>query len=136
MPCSREILQIVLRLKAQNFHLRYQKSLLRQIKQEVQNRPITKNGVLPLTTWFFFENLIWVQEPFIFLINLWFCVRTTQMPILSLSTVVVFEGAFSLWTPLKVQPCKLYNNKYRIGSTQITNNENFAFSANYKQKIQ
>ena len=28
---------------------------------------------------------------------------------------------------LKVQSCKLYNNKYMISSTQITNTEIFAF---------
>ena len=31
--------------------------------------------------------------------------------------------------PLKVQSCKLYNNKYMIVSTQITNTEIFAFIA-------
>ena len=30
---------------------------------------------------------------------------------------------------LKVQSCKLYNNKYMIASTQITSTEIFAFSA-------
>ena len=30
---------------------------------------------------------------------------------------------------LKVQSCKLYNNKYRIASTQITKTEIFAFIA-------
>ena len=30
---------------------------------------------------------------------------------------------------LKVQPCKSYNNKYMIASTQITNTEIFAFTA-------
>ena len=30
---------------------------------------------------------------------------------------------------LKVQSCKLYNNKYMISSTQITNTEIFAFIA-------
>ena len=30
---------------------------------------------------------------------------------------------------LKVQSCKLYNNKYKIASTQITNTEIFAFIA-------
>ena len=30
---------------------------------------------------------------------------------------------------LKVQSCKLYNNKYMIASTQITNAETFAFIA-------
>ena len=32
-------------------------------------------------------------------------------------------------THLKVQPCKLYNNKYMIASTHITNTEIFAFIA-------
>ena len=32
-------------------------------------------------------------------------------------------------TPLKVQSCKLCNNKSMIASTQITNTENFAFIA-------
>ena len=30
---------------------------------------------------------------------------------------------------LKVQSCRLYNNKYMIASTQITNNETFAVAA-------
>ena len=30
---------------------------------------------------------------------------------------------------LKVQSCRLYNNKYMIASTQITNNETFAVVA-------
>ena len=30
---------------------------------------------------------------------------------------------------LKVQSCKLFNNKYMFASTQITNNEIFAFTA-------
>ena len=30
---------------------------------------------------------------------------------------------------LKVQSCKLYNNKYVIASTQLTNTESFAFIA-------
>ena len=32
-------------------------------------------------------------------------------------------------TNLKVELCKLYNNKYMIASTQMTNNEIFAFVA-------
>ena len=35
--------------------------MLRQIEQSVKNRPITKNGHLPLI--YFFENLILAQEP-------------------------------------------------------------------------
>ena len=31
---------------------------------------------------------------------------------------------------LKVQSCKLYNNKHRIASTQIKNTEIFAFIVN------
>ena len=30
---------------------------------------------------------------------------------------------------LKIQSCKLYNNKYMITSTQLTNTEIFAFTA-------
>ena len=37
--------------------------------------------------------------------------------------------ASSLSSKLKVQSCKLYNNKYMIASTQITNTEIFAFRA-------
>ena len=39
------------------FHakLPYQKLMLRQIERRVENGPITKNGVLPVTT-LFFEN--------------------------------------------------------------------------------
>ena len=33
------------------------------------------------------------------------------------------------WSLLKVQSCKLYNNKYIITSTPITNAEIFAFIA-------
>ena len=42
----------VLRLKTQHFHTEppWQKPMLRQPEWRVQNGPITKNGVLPLTT--------------------------------------------------------------------------------------
>ena len=42
-------------LKAHHFHkkLLYQKPMLRQIEWRVQNGPITKNVVLPVTTLFF-----------------------------------------------------------------------------------
>ena len=35
--------------------------------------------------------------------------------------------ALPIWSTLKAQSCKLYNNKYMIASTQISNTENFAF---------
>ena len=41
----------VLRLKAQYFHAKLP-AMLRQIEWKVQNRPITKNGVLPVTIFF------------------------------------------------------------------------------------
>ena len=36
---------------------------------------------------------------------------------------------------LKVQSCKLYNDKYMIASTQITNNKIFAFIAVLVSKL-
>ena len=73
--------------------------MLRQIEWWLQNRPNTKNGVLPVTT-LFFENFVSVKEP---LIKSWFAVPTTQMPIfvLSVSAEVFFDDAFSLWVSLK-----------------------------------
>ena len=53
---TRALFQLqVLRLKTQHFHtnLLCQKPMLRQIEWGVQNRPITKNGVLPVTSSFF-----------------------------------------------------------------------------------
>ena len=46
-----------LRLKAHHFHtkLQYQKLMLGQIKWWLQNGPITKNGVFPVTTLFFWK---------------------------------------------------------------------------------
>ena len=91
----------ILRLKTHHFHtkLSCQKPMLRQIEWGVQNRLLTKNGVLPVTTLFFrkfclnlrtsYEELIW-------------CTNTTQMAIFMLfeSVGVLFEGAFSLWVSL------------------------------------
>ena len=44
-------------MKTHHFHtkLPYQKQMLRQIKWWLQNAPITKNGVLPVTTLFFWK---------------------------------------------------------------------------------
>ena len=44
-----------------HFHINklpYQKPVLRQIEWLVQNGPITKNKGLPVTTLFFFENVV------------------------------------------------------------------------------
>ena len=57
----------MVRLTTQHIHTKLldQKPVLRQIKLEVQNGPITKNGVLPVTLPFF-ENFISVLEPCLF----------------------------------------------------------------------
>ena len=39
----------------------------------------------------------------------------------------MFRNAKTFKTGLKVKSCKLYNNKYMIASTQITNTKIFAF---------
>ena len=46
-----------LRLKTHHFHskLLCQKPMLRQIEWRLQNGPITKSGVLPVTTLFFWK---------------------------------------------------------------------------------
>ena len=38
-----------------------------------------------------------------------------------------FKTSTGIYTDLKVQSCKLYNNKYMIASTQATKTEIFAF---------
>ena len=63
--------------------------MLRQIEWWVQNGPITKNGVLPVTT-LFFKNFVSVPR-----IKSWFNVPTTQMPIflpLFVSARILFDG--------------------------------------------
>ena len=42
---------------------------------------------------------------------------------------VIARYSFVFIVNLKVQSCKLYNSKYMIASTQITNTEIFAFIA-------
>ena len=71
------------------------------MEREVQNRPLEKNRVLPVTA-SFFENFVSVWEP---LKKSWFDVPATQMSIFMffVSAAVLFEGAFSLWVSLKRQ---------------------------------
>ena len=79
----------------------YQKPvLLRQIEWQIQNGPISKNGVLPVTTLFFWRFCFSLRP----LIKSWFYVSSTQMSILVLfvSTGVLFDGAFSLWVSLNL----------------------------------
>ena len=75
--------------------------MLRQIEWEVQNEPITKNGLLLVATSFFFcffvffFNFVSVHKP---LTKSRFDVPTTQISVFKflVSAGVLFEGAFSL----------------------------------------
>ena len=77
--------------------------MLRQIEWEVQNEPITKNGILLVATSFFFFvlfffvffNFVSVHKP---LTKSRFDVPTTQISVFKflVSAGVLFEGAFSL----------------------------------------
>ena len=79
-----------------HFHkkLPYQKLMLRQIEWWLQNGPLTKDRVLPVTT-LFLENFVSVKEP---LIKSWFNVQATQMLIFVLfaRARVLFDTVFSL----------------------------------------
>ena len=80
-------------MKTQHFHtnLLCQMPMLRHIEWGVQNEPITKNRVLPLTTLF-------LQKFYIFF---------SQMSTFTLfeSIEVLFESCFSLWASLKCIFC-------------------------------
>ena len=93
----RTIFQLkALRLKTHHFHtkLPYQKPILRHIESWVQNGPISKNGVLPVTTFFLWKFCFYFRTSY----KEWFDVPTTQMFIIVLFTSagVLFDGAFSL----------------------------------------
>ena len=66
--------------------------MLWQIEWSVQNGPVTKNRVLPVTTLFFWKFVL-DKEP---LIKSWFDIPTSQMPIFVLfeSAGVLFDGTF------------------------------------------
>ena len=53
-------------------------------------------------------------------------IRLSKMILILIETVQCLKNKQKY---LKVQSCKLYNNKYMIASTQITNTEIFAFIA-------
>ena len=79
--------------------------MIRQIEWWLQNGPVTKTGVLPVTT-SIFENFVSVYEP---LIKSWFVVSKIQMAmfVLFASTGVLFDGAFSLWVSLNLDKIKV-----------------------------
>ena len=91
-----------IRLKMHHFHtkLPYQKQMLRQIEWWVQNGLITKNGVLPATTLFFWKFCFSSRTSYKELI----CCTNNSMPvfILFVSSGVLFDGAFSLCVSLSV----------------------------------
>lgn len=73
------------------------KPMLRQRKWEIQKGPITKNCVLPVTT--FSEFCCSTRT---FFIHSWFDVPITQISMFILSTWVLFESAFCLWVSLNL----------------------------------
>ena len=88
----------------------------------MQNGPITKNGVLPVTTLFFkffLLNFLSVQEP---LIKSWSDVPKTQMStfILFVSAEVLFDGGFSLWVSLSGGPSGYYFNETELSYCVFT----------------
>ena len=76
---KREHCLIVERTTIENaiFHtkLSCQKPVSRQVEWGVQNGPITKNGVLTLTIWFFWKFNFGIKTSY----HTWFKVLTTQM---------------------------------------------------------
>ena len=88
--------------------------ILRQTEWGVQNGPITKNWVSPVTSLFFRK----------FCFSLWISCKTlnvqiTQMSIFILFEIVwvLFEGTFSLWVSLKKTILNGYMVKYVIRRT-------------------
>ena len=83
-----------------HFHtkLPYQKLILRQIKWWLQNGSITKNGVLPVTTLFFWKFYFSLRTSYKELI----CCTYNPIPVfvLFVSAGVFFDGTFSLWVSL------------------------------------
>ena len=75
-------------------------AMLRQVEWWVQNGPITKNGVLPVTTLFFWKFLFHSRNSYKELI---WC---TNDPNAHISTFckrwVLFDDAFSLWVSLSL----------------------------------
>ena len=88
--------------------------ILRQTEWGLQNGPITKNWVSPVTNLFFrkFRFSLWIS-----------CkelnIPITQMSIFILSEIVwvLFEGTLSLWVSLKKTRLNGYMVKYVIRST-------------------
>ena len=88
------------RLKTHHFHIKlpYQKPVLKQIKWWVQTGPITKNGILPVATQFFWKFCFSLSTSYKELI---WCTNDLNAHIPTfLITVVLFDGTFSLWESL------------------------------------
>ena len=91
-------------MKTHHFHtkLTYQKPMLRQIEWWVQNGPIKKNGVLPVTSLLFWKFCFSLRTSYRMYLLCWLDVPTTQMSIFDLfvSAGVLFDVDFSLWASL------------------------------------
>ena len=86
---------------ASNKKLPYQKSMLRKIKWWVKNGPITKNGVLPLPTSFFWKSCFSLRTSYKELI--WWTYYPNVHIHTFVSAGVFFGGAFSLWISLSLR---------------------------------
>ena len=100
--------------------LAYQTLMLRQIEWWLQNGPITKNGVLPVTTFFLWKFCFSFRTSY----KEWFDVPTTQMFIIVLFTSagVLFDGAFPPRVSLTFFPYS-YWNLCPLGFTQKSNSK-------------
>ena len=89
-----------LRLKTHHFHIKlaYQKPMFRRIKWWLQNGPITKNGVLSVTSLFLRKLCFSLRTAYKELICCTSKPNTHIYPFLSAG--VSFDGAFSLWVSL------------------------------------
>ena len=103
--------------------------MLRQIKWELQNGPIKKNGVLPVTALSFWKKMFSVSEP---LIKSWFVVPTTQMPIFVsfVSPGVSFDSDFFLWVSFSSNDDKIMQsidsietNRYGVNKDLVCKNK-------------
>ena len=86
--------------------------ILRQTEWGLQNGPITKNWVSPVTNLFFRK----------FCFSLWILCKELNVPITQIFILfeivwVLFEGTFSLWVSLKKTRLNGYMVKYVIRST-------------------
>ena len=76
--------------------------------------------------------ILYLFNLFIYFISLSYIYQNyiyQKFDVIFLRIVYILRFINTIFLSLKVQSCKLYNKKYVISSTQITNTETFAFIA-------